>query len=196
MAYHLAQEWLTLNTSVSFMGSSSNVFMRWRGVILEVFMYLFNKRRRTIFGEYEVHKQEVLGISLFLWAAPSYLRGRSCKRDLLTRPHPNLTPQSWGMHSHASHSAWGLWPGQGHSKEPQQWVTQKLATSFSHPGPNWAMQRAITPNKHMQSYSCLSHLTFSVLPQLELVTGKFSLHKASDAGGDPFSVVNIVLRGM
>lgn len=97
MAYHLAQEWLTLNTSVSFMGSSSNVFMRWRGVILEVFMYLFNKRRRTIFGEYEVHKQEVLGISLFLWAAPSYLRGRSCKRDLLTRPHPNLTPQSWGM---------------------------------------------------------------------------------------------------
>lgn len=37
---------------------------------------------------------------------------------------------------------------------------------------------------------------FSVLPQLELVTEKFSLHKGSDAGGNPLSVVNIVLRGM
>lgn len=51
MAYHLAQESLTLNTSVSLMGSSSNVFMRWGGFILKVFMYLFNEKSRTVFGE-------------------------------------------------------------------------------------------------------------------------------------------------
>ena len=33
------------------MGSSSNVFMRWGGFILKVFMYLFNKKSRTGFGE-------------------------------------------------------------------------------------------------------------------------------------------------
>lgn len=51
MAYHLAQESLTLNRSVSLMGSSSNVFMHCGGLILKVFMYLFNKRNRMIFGE-------------------------------------------------------------------------------------------------------------------------------------------------
>jgi len=35
-----------------------------------------------------------------------------------------------------------------------------------------------------------------MLPQLELVTEKFLLHKELDAGGNPLSVVNIVLRGM
>lgn len=52
MVYHLAQESLTLNTRVSLMGSSSNVFMRWGGFILKVFIYLFNKKKsRTIFDE-------------------------------------------------------------------------------------------------------------------------------------------------
>lgn len=47
----MAQESLTLNISVSLMGSSSKVFMRWGGFILKVFMYLLNKKSRTVFGE-------------------------------------------------------------------------------------------------------------------------------------------------
>lgn len=49
MVYHLAQESLTLNTRVSLMGSSSNVFMRWGGFILKVFIYLFNKKKQDNF---------------------------------------------------------------------------------------------------------------------------------------------------
>ena len=96
------------------MGSSSNVFMRWGGFILKVFMYLFNKKSRTGFGE------SVRCVSRKLWVFSVSLS--SCltvskvvtQKGLVNQTPPNPhTP-----HSCPSYSAWARWPdgpsGQGH----------------------------------------------------------------------------------
>lgn len=106
MVYHLAQESLTLNTRVSLMGSSSNVFMRWDGFILKVFMYLFNKK---IAGQFLMRVWSASagspGYFCFFKRFPVCHRGSLHQRDFLTRPHPNLPPQPWDAHSCLCHSA-------------------------------------------------------------------------------------------
>lgn len=178
MAYHLAQESLTLNTSVSLMGSSSNVFMHWGGFILKVFMYLFNKKSRASFGESVTCISRKRWIFLcFFKQLPNCHRGSLHKRDLLTRPHPNLIPQPWGAHSCPSHSARDQWPWAEALQQaiPAQWdpggggsvagaTLRPCGVSlgvFSHPGSNQAMQQATISNKKTRLILLLSPDIFS-----------------------------------
>lgn len=89
------------------MGSSSNVFMRWGGFILKVFMYLFNKKSRAVFGgSVQCTSRKRWVFLCFFKQFPNCHRGSLHKWGWLSRPYPNLTPQYWGAHSCPSHSTW------------------------------------------------------------------------------------------